>query len=91
MAMAETEAKKAMDLPKGFTPLSDFVELKALPQSVVNVIGLVKDFRRPIVTTGKGDVLKSLSIQIQLMSLQITNVKLVSLTCLYRMSLRARM
>ncbi|KAK0375000.1 telomere-binding alpha subunit central domain-containing protein [Colletotrichum limetticola] len=50
MAMAETEAKKAMDLPKGFTPLSDIVEFKVLPKSVVNVIGLVKDFRRPIPT-----------------------------------------
>lgn len=67
--MAETESPKAMDLPKGFTPLSDFVQLKAPPQSIVNVIGLVKDFRRPIVTTGKGDVLESLFTQIQLMAL----------------------
>ncbi|KXH25709.1 telomere-binding alpha subunit central domain-containing protein [Colletotrichum simmondsii] len=68
MAMAETEAKKVMDLPKGFTPLSNFVELKALPQSVVNVIGLVKDFRRPIVTTGK-----DYKCQISLIDMSLSN------------------
>ncbi|KXH55053.1 telomere-binding alpha subunit central domain-containing protein [Colletotrichum salicis] len=69
--MAETEDKKVMDLPKGFTSLSDVLDEKVQPQSSVNVIGLVKDFRRPTPTKKKDYI-----CQIRLVDLSLSNESL---------------
>ncbi|OHE91888.1 telomere-binding alpha subunit central domain-containing protein [Colletotrichum orchidophilum] len=66
--MAETEAKEVMDLPKGYTPLSDILEEKALPRGLVDVIGLVKGFRAPM-TTQKTDY----KCQLTLIDLSLSN------------------
>ncbi|KAF9869477.1 telomere-binding alpha subunit central domain-containing protein [Colletotrichum karsti] len=43
-----------MALPKDFTPLADFMEEgKIPPKTFVNVIGIIKDYRRPAATQGK--------------------------------------
>jgi hypothetical protein len=53
-----------LPLPKGFVSISDITEEKVKVGSLVNVIGLVKDYRAPIETSGRGRPLHPVTVQL---------------------------
>ncbi|GKT85117.1 telomere-binding alpha subunit central domain-containing protein [Colletotrichum tofieldiae] len=50
--MAVPDAGPVMDLPQGFTSIADLLEEKVEANKLVNIIGIVMDFQKPIPTKG---------------------------------------